>query len=654
MNKEDKITVIKGVGEKTATTLSKLNIYTVGDLLMHYPSGYETYGDIVKIESLQEGDECIIEAKLVKMPKTVHIKGKSVTSCFVTDSSGQLELTWFNMPFIRNNLYLGTRYLFRGKVGLKNNRRVIRQPKILDRNEYMKNKNVLMPIYPLTAGITNNAIKKAMKAALSEVEIEEIYPKEFVKKHKLGDLKKCLKAVHFPKSEEEFLEARKRLVFDEFYQFMSGIYKLKKEKNSIKSDFIFENTKVSDEIISEFEFELTEGQKKAISDIRADFKSGRVMSRLIQGDVGCGKTAVAIAAMAEVIENGAQAALMVPTQVLAKQHFDDISRVLSSKGYKTVLLDGSMRVKEKREAYRAIEEGEADAIIGTHALIQEGVSFKRLGLCITDEQHRFGVRQRKELNLKGEKPHVLVMSATPIPRTLSLMLYGDLDISVIKQMPSNRKPIKNCVVNTSYRPSAYSFMEKEIKAGHQVYVICAMVEESENIEAENCIDYTETLRERFGMGIIVECVHGKMKTAEKDEILERFAEGLIDILVSTTVVEVGINVPNATVMLIENAERFGLATLHQLRGRIGRGDAQGYCIFMTPIRDAERVERLKTLNSSNDGFFIANEDLRQRGPGDVLGVRQSGEMQFKLADIYNDAEILKEVNLSIQENINSL
>ena len=411
-----------------------------------------------------------------------------------------------------------------------------------------------------------------------------------------------------------------------------------------------------EELIRRLPFELTGAQKKVWQEISADMASDTVMSRLVQGDVGSGKTIVAVLALLSVALEGMQGAIMAPTEVLARQHFANITKLLAEHQIpvKAELLTGSMTAKEKRRAYDRIECGYAKIIVGTHALIQGAVNYDQLALVVTDEQHRFGVRQREAFAKKGGVPHVLVMSATPIPRTLAIILYGDLDISVIDELPANRLPIKNCVVDTSYRATAYHFMKKQISEGRQCYIICPMVEESEHLEVENVLDYSAMLQEEMGSGIVVGCLHGKMKQAEKDEIMEQFARNEIQILVSTTVIEVGIDVANATVMMIENAERFGLAQLHQLRGRVGRGKHQSYCIFMTGSKAKETKERLDILNKSNDGFKIASEDLRLRGPGDLFGIRQSGLMDFRLGDVYQDAKILQKANeaadLLIQEN----
>lgn len=519
------------------------------------------------------------------------------------------------------------------------------QPKFYKREEYARLQNVLQPVYPLTKGLTNNMVSKSMKQALSLAgELPEYIPAAIRREYGVLKRKHTLEEIHFPKSRDTMLEARKSLVFEEFFLFSVYLRELAGSKENKNSEFVFANAPECDALIKSLPYELTGDQKKVWEEIKTDVAGGGVMARLVQGDVGSGKTILAMLALLLTVKNGCQGCLMVPTEVLAKQHFDSAKKLLEPFGVRVTLLVGSMTAKEKREAYTKMQAQETDVVIGTHALIQEKAEYARLGLVITDEQHRFGVKQREKLAGKGFEPHILVMSATPIPRTLAMMLYGDMDISVIKELPAERLPIKNCVVGTGYRETAYKFMEKQIAEGHQVYIICAMVEESEASDLENVTDYSERIKERFGASVCVEALHGKMKADEKNSIMERFASGEIQILVSTTVVEVGVNVPNATVMMIENAERFGLAQLHQLRGRVGRGSAQSYCIIMSGNADEATMERLGILNKSNDGFFIASEDLRLRGPGDLFGIRQSGDMTFKIGDIYQDADCLKEAN----------
>ncbi len=640
----DSVTKLKGIGEKTEKSLNKLAIFTVSDLIRHYPRGYDAYEPPVPISSVTEGDKAAIEASVITSPLVKQVRNLKIISIRVKDASGSLVLSWFNMPFLKNRLMSGYHYIFRGKAVHKNGVLVMEQPDIYTREEYQRKMNILQPLYPLTDGITNNLLTKAIKTALDGVELTQEYlPKNIMKEYKLMSSKNALLELHFPKDKELLSEARRRLIFDEFFQFTLALSYLKESKKEWTNNFVIEEREECLEYENNLPYQLTGAQKRAWGEIKKDIKSGHTMNRLIQGDVGSGKTVLAALSLLLTAVNGYQGSLMVPTEVLARQHFETISEEFLKYGIQTALLTGSMTAASKRGVYEKIRKGEVQIIIGTHALIQEKVEYQKLALVVTDEQHRFGVRQREMLSDKGEHPHVLVMSATPIPRTLAIILYGDLDISLVDELPAGRLPIKNCVVNTGYRSTAYRFIGKQIEEGRQAYIICPMVEESEVIEAENVIEYTEKIREALPQAA-VEYLHGKMKAQEKNDIMERFSKGDIQILVSTTVVEVGVNVPNATVMMIENAERFGLAQLHQLRGRVGRGKHQSYCILVCGREGKDIKKRLEIMNQSNDGFYIAGEDLKLRGPGDMFGIRQSGDMEFKLGDIYQDAKVLMEAN----------
>jgi ATP-dependent DNA helicase RecG len=643
----DRITVIKGIGEKTEKDLNKLEIYTVLDILNHYPRGYDLYEPPISINDSEEGKTSAIEASIVQTVQTRQVRNLKILSCNVKDSTGTIKLSWFNMPFLQSKLRMGYHYIFRGKVVHKNGVLVMEQPNIYTREEYHIKMNILQPIYSLTAGLTNHTISKAVKSILSQLDLSKEYlPKRIVKENNLVTYKYAINEIHFPKNKENLIAARNRLVFDEFFQFTLALQSLKEKKNVWSNSFkIIERDEIP-MLINSLSYQLTNAQIKVWKEIKGELTGNHTMNRLIQGDVGSGKTILAALALFLTALNGYQGCLMVPTEVLAKQHFEALNQLFSSYSVNVVLLVGSMTTSEKKKTYEKIRNHEADIIIGTHALIQEKVEYDKLALAVTDEQHRFGVRQRESLSGKGIHPHVLVMSATPIPRTLAIILYGDLDISVLDELPANRMPIKNCVVDTDYRPTAYHFIAKQVMEGRQAYIICPMVEESEAIEAENVIEYTEKLRESMPSSVNIDYLHGKMKPKEKNEIMQMFTEGTIQILVSTTVVEVGVNVPNATVIMIENAERFGLAQLHQLRGRVGRGKYQSYCILVSGSKGKETKERLEILNQSNDGFFIAGEDLKLRGPGDMFGIRQSGAMEFKLGDIYVDSQILLKANES--------
>lgn len=645
MELENQITVIKGIGEKTQKNFAKLDIFTVRDLLEHYPRGYDVYNIWRPINTIKEGEIAAIEASVFMVPQIKKVKNLQIITCQVKDNSGMIVLRWFNMPFLRNTLKLGVSFIFRGKISKKNGVLTMEHPQILTKEEYQNRIDIWQPIYALTAGLTNHTIAKAAQMAIHESDITEDYlPIEIRETYQLIDYKMAIQQIHFPKKKEDMIEARKRIVFDEFFLFTLALNQLKKQKHIKKCPLLIREVQECQEILKNLPYELTNAQKKVWDEIKKDMLGEYSMNRLVQGDVGSGKTIIAVLALFMVAKNGYQGAIMVPTEVLAKQHYETLQEMVTSFGIKVALLVGSMTAKEKRLMYEQIREKQVDIIVGTHALIQEKVEYNQLALVITDEQHRFGVKQREAMFGKGNYPHILVMSATPIPRTLAIILYGDLDLSIIDELPMNRLPIKNCVVNTNYRTTAFRFIENQVAEGRQAYVICPMVEESETIEAENVIEYTEKLKESLPSSILVEYLHGKMKPKEKNQIMERFAVGEIQVLVSTTVVEVGVNVPNATVIMIENAERFGLAQLHQLRGRVGRGAYQSYCILVSGKEGKDTMERLEILNKSNDGFYIAGEDLKLRGPGDLFGIRQSGMLEFKMADIFQDARILKDAN----------
>ena len=649
---EQPVTSLKGIGEKTGKLFEKLGIRTVGELLEYYPRGYDAFDPPVPIGELKPDTTAAVEGMLKKDGDVRRFSRVAVTVTSVSDGTGTLQLTWYNMPFLRGTLKAGSRFVFRGRVVKKNGRMTMEQPEICSLAAYESRAGSMQPIYGQTKGLGNKAISKAVAQALENRGMEREYlPEDIRTRHELAEYNFALEHIHFPSSRQELLFARKRLVFDEFFLFILAVRRLKEKRQDQKSRYVLKRCREVEDLKNSLPYSLTRAQEQVLEEVFSDMEGGMAMNRLIQGDVGSGKTIIAVLALLQAACNGCQGALMAPTEVLARQHYESITELFAAHGIQKVpvLITGSMTAKEKRLAYEKIASHQADIIVGTHALIQEKVIYDNLALVITDEQHRFGVGQREALGDKGDRPHVLVMSATPIPRTLAIILYGDLDISVIDEMPADRLPIKNCVVTPDWRPKAYRFIEKEVAAGHQAYVICPMVEESEMLEAENVTDYTEKLRREFPSSIRVEALHGKMKGKEKNRIMEEFAAGEIQVLVSTTVVEVGVNVPNATVMMIENGERFGLAQLHQLRGRVGRGKSQSYCI-MVNCGDEGAGERLDILNRSNDGFYIASEDLKLRGPGDIFGVRQSGDMEFKLADIFTDAGVLKKVS----EEVNRL
>ena len=658
MIEQTNIAELKGIGEKTQKLFAKVGIETVGDLIRYYPRGYDVYEEAVPIGELEEGKVQTVTGMIFGRVQVSGSRKLQVTTLMLKDLTGTLKVIWFRMPFLRNTFAKGGAVTLRGRVVSRKQVLTMEHPEIFYPSEkYEEKKDTLQPVYGLTTGLTNHMVAKAVRQALSGLNLsKETLPETVRLKYGLAEYNFAMRGIHFPEDKQVFYQARERLVFEEFLEFILALRKLRDKNERFGNDYVIPASPRVEEFIKELPYELTGAQKKVWKEISADMASDTVMSRLVQGDVGSGKTIVAFLALLTVALNGMQAAMMAPTEVLARQHYATITRMLEEHQIpvKAELLTGSMTTKEKRRAYDRIECGYAKIIVGTHALIQDAVNYDNLALVVTDEQHRFGVKQRETFAKKGGVPHVLVMSATPIPRTLAIILYGDLDISVIDELPANRLPIKNCVVDTGYRATAYAFMKKQIGEGRQCYIICPMVEESESLEAENVLDYSSMLQEEMGEGIVVSCLHGRMKQAEKDEIMERFAKNEIQILVSTTVIEVGIDVPNATVMMIENAERFGLAQLHQLRGRVGRGKHQSYCIFMTASKAKEAKERLDILNHSNDGFKIASEDLKLRGPGDLFGIRQSGLMNFRLGDVYQDAKILQKANeaadLLIREN----
>lgn len=662
-----KLTDLKGIGDKTARLLNKLSVYTAEDLVRLYPRSYDICGKPVLVSEIPEhtGDSLIaVDAVVARTPALKRVRNLQILTVTLRDEKGGLlKATWFNMPYLLGSLKPGYRYIFRGRPVFCNGDWVMEQPVLYTMEGYSSQIGIMQPIYPLTRGLSNKIVSKAMQQALDIKElVPELLPAELRRSNELAEINFAMRAIHFPKDMNDYEAARKRLVFDEFFFFMLNVRRMK-ENNSRQPNLsrIADDAR-TDEFIKKLPYELTNAQKRTWQEVSSDMNGERLMNRLVQGDVGSGKTIIAVLALMNTVYAGYQGAMMVPTEVLARQQYDDTCAMFEKYGINinVSLLIGSMTASAKKKERQRIASGEAGIVIGTHALIQAGVEYANLGLVVTDEQHRFGVHQRESLTQKGSSVHTLVMSATPIPRTLAIIIYGDLDISVMNELPSSRLPIKNAVVGTDYRPNAYRFIENQVQAGHQAYVICPMVEAREdgdvmedgrgdtfantNMHAtlENVVDYTTMLKKNLPSSINVEYLHGKMKPAVKDEIMERFHSGQTQVLVSTTVIEVGVNVPNATVMLIENADRFGLAQLHQLRGRVGRGAYQSYCIFVgTSNAKKENMDRLGILRESNDGFRIAEEDLKLRGPGDFFGIRQSGDMQFTIGDIYKDANLLK-------------
>ena len=661
MHMTDSIRCLKGVGEKVEKNLNKLGIYTIEDLLEYYPRAYQVYGEPVDLSEVVPGKRQAVfgclHRSLARIPGGRIQKTKGI----LAEGDRRLQLIWYRMPYLTKQIITGKNYIFYGTVKEKNGQWVMEQPEILEPEGYESLQKEIQPVYSLTEGVHQKLLGKLIHQVLDmEILFEDYLPEELRLKLGLAEYNYALHHIHFPKDWETLKTARKRLGFDEFFLFALAVQRMKATRERSENRHPAGSSEWADCFIKHLEYQLTDAQMRAWKEIFKDFSGEHVMNRLLQGDVGSGKTVIAQLALMTAVQAGYQGCLMAPTEVLAKQHYDSFTKdfehfyEISGIQIRCGLLTGSMKVREKKQIYAALENHEIDILIGTHAVIQEKVRFDNLGMVITDEQHRFGVNQREWLLDKGNLPHVLVMSATPIPRTLAIILYGDLDISVIDELPAKRKPIKNCVVDTGYRPAAYRFIENQVGAGHQVYIFCPLVEESEFMELENVLEYTEKIRKILPDSIQVDYLHGKMSGVQKEEIMDRFHKGEIDVLVSTTVIEVGINVPNATVMMVENAERFGLAQLHQLRGRVGRGDAQSYCIFVQSGKSQSAKERLEILVKSNDGFYIASEDLKLRGPGDMFGIRQSGLMDFHIADLYEDTDLLKMAGECAKKYVNDL
>ncbi len=649
------ITDVKGIGAKTKESFAKMGVYTVGDILLSFPRTYIQYPkmkDINELTSLTEERHAIV-AKVQRTPVVKNTARMQLTLLDIGSEGHKMQLIWYRMPYLKSTLTFGKYFVFYGKVTIKNKKYVMEQPVIYEVEKYQTMEEQFMPVYSLTAGITNNLMTKTLQNVLSQDNLLMDYlPIDLRRENELCEYNYAIKQIHFPDSMDTLIDARNRLVFDEFFLFLMGIQYQKEVTVKEENTFSFKQDSFVEDLITKLPYSLTGAQLRSINQIREDMSSPYVMQRLLQGDVGSGKTIVAFLMMAWCSYSGYQSAIMAPTEVLARQHYESYLKLCQDFGldFPVIFLSGSMTAREKRSAYEKLQLFPNAMIIGTHALIQDKVEFAELALVITDEQHRFGVKQRDVFAGKGHNPHILVMSATPIPRTLAIIIYGDMDISVIDEVPAKRLPIKNCVVNQGYRPKAYEFMEQQIREGHQVYIICPLVEETENSEGENVVDYAKKLSKELPPDIQIGILHGKMKAALKNEVMEAFEKNEIQILISTTVVEVGVNVPNATVMMVENADKFGLAQLHQLRGRVGRGDAQSYCIMVNTSSSKTAQKRLEILNKSNDGFFIASEDLKLRGPGDFFGIRQSGDIAFRMADIYQDADVL----MKAQEAVKSL
>jgi len=635
---------VKGVGQARAKLFHKLGIYSIEDIITYYPRAYEDRSKLKKINELVDGESCAFEGIVSsKVLVRKFRKGLTMYKVLIKDETGCITATWFNQHYIGRVLKPGETFVFFGKIIKKYKNLEVQSP-VYENAEDREAKNILriVPIYPSTADLGQNIIRGTIRNALDMVsgKLLEFFPVDILRDYKLSEINYSVQQIHFPQSDEHFKNARYRLVFEELFMIQLCLFSLKKSFEKDKRGIEFSKVSIND-FVERLPFKLTNAQIKVFSEIERDMENSSVMNRLVQGDVGSGKTIVAFLALFKAVQSGYQGAMMVPTEILAQQHYQSINSIMQHYGINTALLTGSQTKKKKNEIIEGIKTGEIKILIGTHALIEDNIEFMKLGLVITDEQHRFGVRQRSLLSGKGEEPDVIVMTATPIPRTLALILYGDLDISIIDELPPGRKPIKTYAVGNSMRNRINEFVKKEVGKGRQIYIVCPLVEESDEINAKSAIEHSEAISENDFKGFKVGLIYGKMKSKEKEEVMRDFVEGEVDILVSTTVIEVGVNVPNASIMIIENAERFGLAQLHQLRGRVGRGEYQSYCILFNEGKTHVGKERMKIMQKTNDGFIVSEKDLELRGPGEFFGTKQHGIPELKIANLYEDIDILK-------------
>lgn len=629
------IRTLKGIGEARAALYRRLGAATVGDLLRLYPRDYEDWSRCISVADTQIGETCTVKATVLHTPKEQRIRGgMTLYKTTATDGNSDLWLTFFNNKYVMQQLKEGETYVFRGKVGGSMLQREMASPSFLPVGRVLP----ILPVYPMTKGLSGNMIILAMKNALGLLPqtMKESLPAQLLQEYKLSNLNFALQNIHFPKSEADLAAARNRLIFEEFLVLQLGLMRIKSGRKTQNRHPV--PRKYPKDFTDLLPFQLTGAQQRAIEEAICDMAGESPMNRLVQGDVGSGKTAVGAALCWTVIAQGLQAAFMAPTEILASQHYKSLSALLEPAGIRTALLTGSVSAKQKREIYAALETGEIHLVIGTHALISEQVAFQNLGLVITDEQHRFGVGQRSALAQKGDFPHLLVMSATPIPRTLALLMYGDLDVSVLDELPPGRQKIETYLIDSAKRRRAFGYIQKHLDQGRQGYIVCPLIDEDES-GMSSVKEYCRLVENCFPRAT-VGMLHGKLKPAEKEKVMQEFSAGELQLLVSTTVVEVGVDVPNAVIMLIENAERYGLSQLHQLRGRIGRGEHKSTCILLSDTQNEETLERLKILCSTTDGFQIADADLRLRGPGDFFGKRQHGLPQLKIADMMSNTEVL--------------